>query len=115
MTDGPVDWELAKRIASRVAGDEPLSRSYLGDSLHRDFSEFTPLAEELVGTETGLTSSEGSARAKVIDREGWIDANIRSFRRLLRPVLAESSDSDPTSGIARKIAAAELGLSLIHI
>ena len=127
MTDGPVDWELAKRIASRVAGDEPLSRSYLGDSLHRDFSEFTPLAEELVGIETGLTSSEGSARAKVIDREGWIDANIRSFRRLLRPVLAESSDSDPTSGIARKIAAAELGaalgwmsrrvlgLSLIHI
>ena len=112
MTDGPVDWELAKRIASRVAGDEPLSRSYLGDSLHRDFSEFTPLAEELVGTETGLTSSEGSARAKVIDREGWIDANIRSFRRLLRPVLTESSDSDPTSGIARKIAAAELGAAL---
>ena len=112
MTDGPVDWELAKRIASRVAGDEPLSRSYLGDSLHRDFSEFTPLAEELVGAETGLTSSEGSARAKVIDREGWIDANIRSFRRLLRPVLAESSDSDPTSGIARKIAAAELGAAL---
>ena len=112
MTDGPVDWELAKRIASRVAGDEPLSRSYLGDSLHRDFSEFTPLAEELVGAETGLTSSEGSARAKVIDREGWIDANIRSCRRLLRPVLAESSDSDPTSGIARKIAAAELGAAL---
>ena len=70
MTDGPVDWELAKRIASRVAGEEPLSRSYLGDSLHRDFSEFTPLAEELVGAETGLTSSEGSARAQVIDREG---------------------------------------------
>ena len=112
MTDGPVDWELAKRIASRVAGEEPLSRSYLGDSLHRDFSEFTPLAEELVGAETGLTSSEGSARAQVIDREGWIDANIRSFRRLLRPVLTESSDSDPTSGIARKIAAAELGAAL---
>ncbi|HJL99957.1 MAG: zinc-dependent metalloprotease [Acidimicrobiales bacterium] len=112
MTDGPVDWELAKRIAARVAGDEPLSRSYLGDSLHRDFSEFTPLAEELVGVETKLISSEGSARAQVIDREGWIDANIRSFRRLLRPVLAESSDSNPTSGIARKIAAAELGTVL---
>ena len=103
---------MAKRIASRVAGEEPLSRSYLGDSLHRDFSEFTPLAEELVGAETGLISSEGSARAQVIDREGWIDANIRSFRRLLRPVLTESSDSDPTSGIARKIAAAELGAAL---
>ena len=59
-----------------------------------------------------MTSSEGLARAQVIDREGWIDANIRSFRRLLRPVLAESSDSNPTSGVARKIAAAELGTVL---
>ncbi len=112
MTDEPVDWELARRVAVRVAGDEPLSRSYLGDSLLRDFSEFTPLAEELVGVETRLTSSEGSARARVIDRKGWIDANIRSFRRLLRPVLAEASDSNGTSGIAQKIAAAELGAVL---
>ena len=48
MTDGPVDWELARRIAVRVAGEEPLSRSYLGNSLHEDFARFTPLAEELV-------------------------------------------------------------------
>ena len=61
MTDGPVDWELAKRIASRVAGEEPLSRSYLGDSLHRDFSEFTPLAEELVGAETCLLYTSDAA------------------------------------------------------
>ena len=107
MTEGPVDWELAKRIATRVAGDEPLSRSYLGDSLHKDFANFTPLAEELVGMETRLISTEGAARARVIDREGWIDANIRSFRRLLRPVLSESSDSSATSGIARKLAATE--------
>ena len=112
MTEGPVDWELAKRIATRVAGDEPLSRSYLGDSLHKDFANFTPLAEELVGIETRLISTEGSARARVIDREGWIDANIRSFRRLLRPVLTESSDSSATSGIARKVAATELGTVL---
>ena len=112
MTEGPVDWELAKRIATRVAGDEPLSRSYLGDSLHKDFARFTPLAEELVGIETRLVSAEGSARARVIDREGWIDANIRSFRRLLRPVLAESSDSSRTSAISRKVAAAELGAVL---
>ena len=112
MTEGPVDWELARRIANRVAGDEPLSRSYLGDSLHKDFARFTPLAEELVGIETRLVSAEGSARARVIDREGWIDANIRSFRRLLRPVLAESSDSSRTSAISRKVAAAELGAVL---
>ncbi|MBJ81721.1 MAG: zinc-dependent metalloprotease [Acidimicrobiales bacterium] len=112
MTDGPVDWELARRIAVRVAGEEPLSRSYLGNSLHEDFAHFTPLAEELVAAETGLISSEGSARAQVIDRAGWIDANIRAFRRLLRPVLAESGETNAASKITGKIAAAELGTVL---
>ena len=112
MTDGPVDWELARRVAVRVAGEEPLSRSYLGDSLHKDFARFTPVAEELVAAETGLVSNEGSARARVIDRGGWIDANIRAFRRLLGPVLAESSGAHPASRITPKIAAAELGAVL---
>ncbi|MEC7873808.1 MAG: zinc-dependent metalloprotease [Actinomycetota bacterium] len=112
MTDGPVDWELARRLARKVAGDEPLSCSYLGDSLREDFARFTPLAEELVAAETGLVSDEGSARARVIDRAGWIDANIRAFRRLLRPVLAESASTHPASVVTSKIAAAELGMVL---
>ena len=74
MADEPVDWDLARRVAVRVAGEEPLSRSYLGDMMRRDFSEFTPLAEELVAKETGLVSTEGAARAVVIDRAGWINA-----------------------------------------
>ena len=57
MADEPVDWDLARRVAVRVAGEEPLSRSYLGDMMRRDFSEFTPLAEELVANETGLVST----------------------------------------------------------
>ena len=78
MTDDPVDWDFANasQFGSLVKN---LSRSYVGDSLHKDFSEFTPLAEELVAAQTGLTSTEGAARARVIDREGWIDANIRSL------------------------------------
>ena len=52
----PVDWELARRVARRVAGEETLSRSYLGDTLEVDFARFTPEAEELVSIETGLVS-----------------------------------------------------------
>ena len=99
MTDDPVDWDLAKRIAVRVAGEEPLSRSYVGDSLHNDFSEFTPLAEELVSAQTGLTSAEGDARARVIDREGWIDANIRSCLLYTSPSPRDATLSRmPSSG-----------------
>ena len=43
-----VDWELAERVAVRVAGREPFSESYHYDSLEPDFEELTAQAEELV-------------------------------------------------------------------
>jgi coenzyme F420 biosynthesis associated uncharacterized protein len=59
--------------------------------------ELTSQAEELVAAETGLISAAGPAKAKVTDRMGWVEANLASFDRLLRPLLgrlAEESESD---------------------
>lgn len=117
MTDAadPVDWELARRIAFRVAGREPLAESYLADSLEADFAEFTPMAEELVARETGLVSLVGPARARVIGREDWISANIASFQRLLRPIttkLGTRLNRGVLSGVTRRVTAAELGTVL---
>ena len=85
MTD-PISWDLAERIAVRVAGHEPFADSYHYASLEPDFAEFTAQAEELVAAETGLRSLSGPARARVTDRAGWVRANLASFRRLLRPI-----------------------------
>lgn len=83
----PVAWDLAAKVASRVAGRDPFASSYLYESLQPDFDELTAEAEQLVAQETGLRPLSGPARARVTDRAGWVDANIASFRRLLRPVL----------------------------
>ncbi len=115
MSDAAVDWELAARIARKIAGQEPLATSYLYDSLEPDFAEATKLAEQLVTAETGLTSLDGPARARVIDRGDWIDANIRSFQRLLRPLtekVSDKLDESVFSGLTSKVAAAELGAVL---
>src|ERR1700736_4022927 len=85
MTD-PVAWDLAERVATRVAGREPLADSYLYATLQPDFEELTAQAEALVEAETGLRSLAGPARARVTDRQGWVSANVKSFQRLLRPV-----------------------------
>jgi coenzyme F420 biosynthesis associated uncharacterized protein len=84
---GPVAWDLAAKVASRVAGRDAFSSSYLYGSLQPDFEELTALAEGLVGDATGLRPLTGPARARVTDRSGWVQANIASFQRLLRPVL----------------------------
>jgi coenzyme F420 biosynthesis associated uncharacterized protein len=88
----PVAWDLAAKVAARVAGRDPFAASYLYASLQPDFEELTAIAEELVTAETGLRPLGGPARARVTDRAGWVEANIASFRRLLRPVLARLGD-----------------------
>ncbi len=82
-----VDWDFARSVASRVAGEEPFAESYLRRSFESDMLELTPKAEALVEAETGLVSTAGAARARATDRLGWIDANLASFDRLLRPLL----------------------------
>ena len=114
--DEHVDWDLARRIAVRVAGTEPLYQSYLAEPLRKDFARFVPVAAELVAIETGL-ETPGEAHAEVIDRAGWIDANIAAFRRLLQPLLgapADAAEADTEelaepSRVTRTVGAVELG------
>src|SRR5688500_18607011 len=112
---GPVAWDLAERVAVRVAGTDPLAESYLAASLRADFDELTAQAEELVAAETGLRSLAGPARARVTDRAGWVHANISSFRRLLLPVterLGPKMAASPVAPVGRAVAGAELGALL---
>jgi coenzyme F420 biosynthesis associated uncharacterized protein len=112
---GAVDWNVARRVANRVAGREPFAESYHYDSLAPDFAELTAQAEELVGQATGLRSLAGPARARVADRSMWIDANLASFQRLLKPLL---ENLGPKVGkgvlgpVARRVSGAELGMLL---
>ncbi len=112
---GPVDWNLAERVAVRAAGREPFAESYLSQSLQGDFDEATAEAEELVAQATGLRSLAGPARARVTDRAGWVHANISSFQRLLRPLTDKLGDrlgGSVTGGLARRAAGLEVGLLL---
>ena len=57
----PVAWDLAERVAVRVAGREPFAGSYHAHSLGPDFAELTAEAEQLVAATTGLHSLAGPA------------------------------------------------------
>ncbi|MGI9603797.1 MAG: zinc-dependent metalloprotease [Acidimicrobiales bacterium] len=108
----PVDWELARRVAHRVARREEVSLAEHGYTLLPDFTEFTAQAEELVAETTGLRSTVGPARARVADRSQWVDANIASFQRLLRPLLDKMGDKMSDGFLApvgRRVAAVEMG------
>jgi coenzyme F420 biosynthesis associated uncharacterized protein len=113
VRNDPVDWALAARVAARIAGRDALADSYLVTSLRVDFERLTREAEELVADHTGLRAP-GAARAEVLDRRAWVDANVASMRRLLDPLTTRIADAakQPISGIGRSIAGTELGVLL---
>ncbi len=114
MSDDAVDWEVARKVAQRFGGKEPFAGREHRDGLEEDFAEFTEQAEDLVAECTGLRSLSGSARGRVTSRAGWVDANLASFQRLLRPITKKLGDKlDKSSmGVGSKVAGAELGMML---
>jgi coenzyme F420 biosynthesis associated uncharacterized protein len=115
VNQDPVNWELAARVAGRVAGTDPLARSYHYASLEADFAEATAQAEQLVAEETGLRSLAGPARARVTDRQGWVGANVASFRRLVSPLtrrISERMPVAPLAAVGRNVAGVQVGTLL---
>ena len=118
-----MSWDVAERVATWVGS----RGSLLGPpgagildattraQLEADFSEATTRAETLVIEATGLHPATGSAAALVVDRAGWVRANVSSFRRLLEPVL-EKLDTGVVqgafAGAARRATGAQMGLVL---
>jgi coenzyme F420 biosynthesis associated uncharacterized protein len=115
-----ISWETASHVAARVARQQTPLSAYELQSLETDFQELTARAEELVAAETGLRSLAGPARARVADRAQWVDANVASFQRLLRPVIDKLTARVEGSGrlsplplkYSRQLAGAEVGLVL---
>ncbi|MFN0029217.1 MAG: zinc-dependent metalloprotease [Acidimicrobiales bacterium] len=84
---GPIDWELAQRVAARFARRQPFAAAASSFELTASYTALTDRAEAEVAAHTGLASLAGPARARVTDRPGWVDANLASFQRLLHPLI----------------------------
>ncbi|HLI53661.1 MAG TPA: zinc-dependent metalloprotease [Acidimicrobiales bacterium] len=115
-----VAWDTASLVAARVARQQTALTAYERASLESDFQEMTARAEGLVEAETGLRSLAGPARARVTDRAQWVQANVASFQRLLRPVVARLGARAERAGrwnplpaqVSRQVAGVEVGLIL---
>ncbi|MBK5289566.1 MAG: zinc-dependent metalloprotease [Acidimicrobiia bacterium] len=113
----PIDWRLAQRIARSVAGRDAFATSYLASSLTPDFSAATADAEAAVAEYTGLRSPD-LATAEVVDRAGWVNANVRSMQRMLAPLtdrVSERMAKSPFAPVGRRVAGTELGVLLGYV
>jgi coenzyme F420 biosynthesis associated uncharacterized protein len=111
--DGMVDWDLAVRIGSRLAGEGPQIGS---DEAAQVVAELRGDAERstgLVRDFTGLVAAEHDAPVLVVDRAGWVQANADGFRLAIAPMIEKLSSKKAPSGlslaIGSRVTGAEVG------
>src|SRR5919109_85780 len=110
-----VDWDLALRVGRAVAGSGPKVTQATRDQVRTDFGDFVRVADDLVTDFTGLHPAEPAGQPIVLDRAGWIAANIDGFRALLRP-LAEKFQGIRAGGkLGRMAMGLQLGLLLGYL
>ena len=101
-----VDWNLAARIARSAGGDEPAAAA------PAVLEERAAAAREQVVAATGLVPTGPLPAVEWVDRGTWIDANLRTMRSTLGPVLeAGPSSLGPAAlqAAAGAVVAAEVG------
>jgi coenzyme F420 biosynthesis associated uncharacterized protein len=82
-----VDWQLAAFTGSRLAPPGPaMPLSEAVDTVH-DLRQKARIADEHVSRITGLDPASGTAQTVVVDRPGWIRANVESFAQLADPLI----------------------------
>lgn len=100
-----IDWGTAQRVGELLAGSPPFGgvRSASVEPLVREFAG-------KVATYSGLTSSAELPSPELVDRPGWIAANLRTMRPLLAP-LAETvgNGAGPLAGPLRSASGLLLG------
>ncbi len=81
-----VDWDLAARVGRRVAGGAELAARA---AWSRQFTELSTTADRAVAEFTGLGGELPPPVAEPFDRGQWIEANLTTLRRILRPLAAK--------------------------
>ncbi|GAB7005935.1 zinc-dependent metalloprotease [Nocardioides sp. AN3] len=82
-----IDWDLAVRIGSRLAGDGPAVSSAEAAEVVAELREDATRSTGLVRDYTGLAAPDGTAPVLVVDRQGWVQANADAFSVALAPLV----------------------------
>ncbi len=114
-----VDWEVAVKVAAKMAGDGPVVSKREADAVVAELRAGAERSTPLVREFTGLVAAERTAPVLIVDRAGWIRANADAFAKISEPLLArfaekmaEKQPSALSQAVGSRVAGAEIGLML---
>jgi len=110
-----VDWAFAKATGRRLVNPGPLVSTQEAADIVGELRQVAVAAREPIATTSRLTSPDGDGPVLIVDRPGWIDANVDSLQSLMAPVIAKvaagakSPQSAAVTAIGSKVTGAEAG------
>ena len=115
-TPASVDYAFAKRTGRAVVNPGPQVSPAEAAEIVADLRAAAASAVEPVAETSGMHAPDGAPAPLVVDRAGWIDANVDSFQALLDPVVDKlnatrksQSGGATAAAIGAKVTGAEMG------
>ncbi|MET1005847.1 MAG: zinc-dependent metalloprotease, partial [Propionibacteriaceae bacterium] len=118
MSATMVDWTIALNTARKLvkAGPE-ISREGAAEAV-ASLRVAASRAEAYVTEVTGLQTPSATAPVLVVDRPGWIQANLDGFRQILAPLAAKAAakaQSPALVSVGARITGVEVGALLSYL
>ncbi len=112
--DALVDWDLAIQAAGHLVRPGPQVGPREAGEVVEQLRGFAADSTGYVASTTGLVATPGE-NVLVVDRPGWVTANVDAFREMLAPAVAdaqarrEKAPSPVVQSVGRKVTGVELG------
>lgn len=116
-----VDWDVARATAYRLVRPGPDVTLEEAREAVAELRDLATKAEEHVRAYTGLHAAGGRAPVVVVDRKGWVQANLDAFRQVLRPLATKLTQkrggpqSSPMAGVGARLTGMEAGALLAFL
>jgi coenzyme F420 biosynthesis associated uncharacterized protein len=118
-----IDWDLATSTGVRFARQGPQVSLADARAVVAELRGLTAVVQQPVREVTGLTSQGAVGPVAVVDRPGWIRANVGGFRVVLEPLaekLAERGTAVPAAGslisaVGSRVTGMQAGLILAYL
>ena len=118
-----IDWDVATSTGVRFARQGPEVSLADARAVVAELRGLTAVVQQPVREVTGLVSQGAVGPIAVVDRPGWIKANVSGFRVVLEPLvdkLAERSSAVPVAGsifgaVGSRVTGVQAGLILAYL
>ena len=118
-----IDWDTAISTGVRFAKQGPQVSLADARAVVAELRGLTAVVQQPVREVTGLTSQGSVGPVAVVDRPGWIRANVGGFRVVLEPLadkLAERGNAMPGGGfvigtVGSRVTGVQAGLILAYL